>query len=157
MNRRAAKLAACAIAACAFFWTGSAHADAVQGPDLSRVLELLQRQEQRLDEQERLLRAQQQQLLEQQEILERQRRELNEMSRGDAADLDDNRGAGAPNAGPSYRDFAADEPIPLNRQRSRNLIQAEQGGSTSPEATPAAAPQGPVGEAPPEETHVSTV
>jgi len=157
VNRRAAKLAACALAACAFFWSGSAHADPVQGADLSRVLELLQRQEQRLDEQGVLLREQQQQLLEQQELIERQRRALDAMTGVSDADLDENRGAGIPNAGLSYRDLAPDEPVQLNRQPLRTFIQAEPSGSTPPEATPATAPLGPVGEAPPEETQVSTV
>lgn len=73
------------------------------------------------------------------------------------ADLGDIRGAGAVHNGLAYQELGPDEPIRLNRGPVRTLIQAESGGGASPEATPAPAPQGPVGEAPPESTQTSTV
>jgi hypothetical protein len=155
-SRRAATLAACAIAACAFFWSGSAHADGMERTDLSRVLELIQQQEQRLDAQERQLNAQQRQLTQQRSLLEQQRRELLAMNGVSDADLGEIRGTGSPYNGLAYEELGADEPIRLNRRATRTLTQTES-GSAPPEATPAAAPQGPVGEAPPEETQVSTV
>lgn len=156
VNRRAAKLAACAIVACAFFWSGSAHADGVERTDLSRVLELIQQQEQRLNEQERQLVEQQRQLSQQRSLIEQQRREIETLTGVSDADLGEIRGAGSPYTGLAYRDLGPDEPIRLNPRHTRTLTQTE-GGSAPPQATPAAAPQGPVGEAPPEETQVSTV
>jgi hypothetical protein len=156
VNRRAAKWAACAIAACAFFWAPSAHADGIERTDLTRVLELIQQQEQRLNQQERQLDEQQRQLSEQRSLIERQRREIEGLTGVSDVDLGEIRGAGALAGGLSYQDLGPDEPIRLNRRPIRTLTQT-QGGSAPPEATPAAAPQGPVGEAPPEETQVSTV
>ncbi|MBC7793119.1 MAG: transporter [Clostridia bacterium] len=72
-------------------------------------------------------------------------------------DLGEIRGAGVPHSSLAYADLAPDEPIRLNRRNVRTVDQAQTGGSAPPEATPAAAPQGPVGEAPPESTQTSTV
>jgi hypothetical protein len=120
------------------------------------VLALIQHQEQRLNEQERQLHEQQRQISEQRSLIERQREEIEALTGLSDADLGEIRGAGAPQAGLSYRELGPDEPIQLNPRPIRTLMQTE-GGSAPPETTPAAAPQGPVGEAPPEETQVSTV
>jgi hypothetical protein len=156
VNRRAVALAACAIAACAFFWSPEARAQAAPTSDLSRVLELIQQQERRLNEQERQLLEQQRQLSQQRSLIEQQRRELEGLVSVADADLGEIRGAGSPYTGLAYENLGPDEPIRLNRRAVRTLTQTES-GSAPPEATPAAAPQGPVGEAPPEETQVSTV
>ncbi|MEZ5971246.1 MAG: hypothetical protein R3C31_05540 [Hyphomonadaceae bacterium] len=124
---------------------------------MSRVLELIQQQEQRLNVQERQLHEQQQQLSEQRSLIERQRRELEGMSSVSDADLGEIRGAGAVRGGLAYQELAADEPIRINRPPARTLVQADSGGGAPPEATPAPAPQGPVGEAPPESPQTSTV
>ncbi|WP_395648252.1 transporter [Terricaulis sp.] len=72
------------------------------------------------------------------------------------ADLGEIRGAGVPNAGIAYRELAADEPIRLARRSARTLMQSTEGGA-APQATPvsepAEHPDGPVGEAPPEQEH----
>ena len=94
VHRRAAALAACAMAACAFFWSPEAHAQ-TSTSDLSRVLELIQQQESRLNEQERQLHEQQRQLSEQRSLIERQRREIEAMTSISDADLSEIRGAGA--------------------------------------------------------------
>ena len=156
VHRRAAALAACAMAACAFLWSPEAHAQ-TSTSDLSRVLELIQQQESRLNEQERQLHEQQRQLSEQRSLIERQRREIQAMSSVSDEDLGEIRGAGVVHNGLAYRDLAPDEPIMLNRRPLRTLVQAESGGGTPPEGTPAPAPQGPVGEAPPESVETSTV
>ncbi|MGQ0534333.1 MAG: transporter [Caulobacteraceae bacterium] len=156
VRRRAAAMAACAIAACALIWSGQAHARGLEEDELSHVLELIERQEQRLNQQERQLREQQRQLSEQQSLIERQRREIESLTGVNEADLGEIRGAGAPNTGLRYTELATDEPIRLNRRPIPTLTQTES-GSAPPEATPAAAPEGPVGEAPPEQTQVSTV
>lgn len=157
VRRRAAALAACAMAACAFFWSGEAHAQTASSPDLTRVLALIDQQEQRLNEQERQLTEQQRQLSEQRSLIERQRREIQSMSGMSDADLGEIRGAGVPHSSLAYADLGPDEPIRLNRRAMRTVDQGQTGGSAPPEATPAAAPQGPVGEAPPESTQTSTV
>jgi hypothetical protein len=149
-------LAACAIAACAFFWTAEAHAQRAQSNDLSRVLELVSRQELLLNEQARTLREQQQQLAAQAEIIEQQRRALAARDHYGDTNLSEIRGEGAPNGGLSYAELAPDEPIALNQRPLRTLVQTE-GGGASPDPTPAFPPEGPVGEAPPEQTQVSTV
>ncbi len=154
--RRAAAMAACAIAACAFFWSPEAHADGLERTELTRVLELIQQQEQRLNEQERQLTEQQRQLSQQRSLIEQQRREILAMTGVSDAELGEIRGAGSPYNGLAYEELGPDEPIRLNRRHVRTLTQTE-GGSAPPEATPAAAPTGPVGEAPPEQTQVSTV
>jgi hypothetical protein len=123
---------------------------------LSRVLELIQQQEQRLNEQERQLHAQQRQLSEQRSLIVRQRAEIESITGVSDDDLGEIRGAGVPHSRLAYEELAADEPIRLNRRPFRTLTQSE-GGTAPPQPTPAAAPQGPVGEAPPEETQVSTV
>jgi len=157
VHRRAAALAACAMAACAFLWSPEAHAQAGPSTDLSRVLELIQQQEQRLNEQERQLLEQQRQLSEQRSLIERQRREIHAMASVSDADLGEIRGAGVVHNGFSYQELSPDEPIRLNRRHMTTLIQDESGGGTPPTATPAPAPQGPVGEAPPESVETSTV
>ena len=156
VHRRAAALAACAMAACAFFWSPEAHAQ-TSTSDLSRVLELIQQQESRLNEQERQLHEQQRQLSEQRSLIERQRREIEAMTSISDADLSEIRGAGAVRGGLAYEDLGPDEPIRVNQRPARTFLQSDSGGSAPPEATPTAAPQGPVGEAPPESTQTSTV
>lgn len=156
VHRRAAALAACAMAACAFFWSPEAHAQ-TSTSDLSRVLELIQQQESRLNEQERQLHEQQRQLSEQRSLIERQRREIEAMTSISDADLSEIRGAGAVRGGLAYEDLGPDEPIRVNQRPARTFMQSDSGGSAPPEATPTAAPQGPVGEAPPESTQTSTV
>ena len=156
VRRRAAAMAACALAACTMFWSPEAHAQTAPSSELARVLELIQQQDQRLNEQERQLDEQQRQLSEQRSLIDRQRREILAMTDVSDADLGEIRGAGVPNTGLAYADLNSDEPIRLNRRSTRTLTQTE-GGSAPPEATPAAAPSGPVGEAPPEQTQVSTV
>ncbi len=157
VRRRAAALAACAMAACAFFWSGEAHAQASSSPELSRVLELIQQQEQRLNDQERQLSEQQRQLSEQRSLIEQQRQEIYSMAGMSETDLGEIRGAGVPHSSLAYADLGPDEPIRLNRRSVRTVAQSTGGGSAPPEATPAAAPRGPVGEAPPESTQTSTV
>jgi hypothetical protein len=156
VRRRAAAMAACALAACALIWSGDAHAQTVSAHDLTAVLARIAEQEQRLNAQEQLLREQQNQLAEQRTLIERQRREIQGMVAVADADLGQIRGAGLPDARLNYAELAPDEPIRLNRRPVRTLTQTE-GGSAPPAATPAAAPEGPVGEAPPEDTQVSTV
>jgi len=156
VGRRAAVMAACALAACAIFWSPSAHAQTAAPADLTRVLDLLQHQEQRLNDQGRQLREQQRQLSEQRSLIERQRREIESMTGVNDGDLGEIRGSGIPYNGLSYTELGADEPIRLNRRSVRTQTQTE-GGSAPPAATPAPGPQGPVGEAPPEQTQVSTV
>ena len=144
VHRRAAALAACAMAACAFFWSPEAHAQ-TSTSDLSRVLELIQQQESRLNEQERQLHEQQRQLSEQRSLIERQRREIEAMTSISDADLSEIRGAGAVRGGLAYEDLGPDEPIRVNQRPARTFLQSDSGGSAPPEATPTAAPQGPVG------------
>ena len=121
------------------------------------VLELIQQQESRLNEQERQLHEQQRQLSEQRSLIERQRREIEAMTSISDADLSEIRGAGAVRGGLAYEDLGPDEPIRVNQRPARTFMQSDSGGSAPPEATPTAAPQGPVGEAPPESTQTSTV
>ncbi|MBL8545138.1 MAG: hypothetical protein JNL81_01665 [Hyphomonadaceae bacterium] len=124
---------------------------------MTRVLSLIQQQEQRLNEQERQLIEQQRQLSEQRSLIERQRQEIQSMAGLSEADLGEIRGAGVPHSSLAYEELGPDEPIRLNRRSVRTVEQATGGGSVPPEATPTAAPQGPVGEAPPESTQTSTV
>lgn len=144
------------MAACAFLWSPEAHAQASTS-DLTRVLELIQQQESRLNDQERQLHEQQRQLSEQRSLIERQRREIQSMTGMSDADLSEIRGAGAVRGGLAYEDLGPDEPIRVNRRPARTFMQSDSGGGAPPEATPAPAPQGPVGEAPPESTQTSTV
>jgi hypothetical protein len=151
-------MAACALAACAMFWSGDAHAQTA--PDFSGVLARINQQEERLDAQERLLSQQQRQLSEQRALIERQRAEILAMG-GDVNDteLGELRGAGVPAGGISYRSLDRDEPIRVNRPRSSGAVRfadADTGGS-APAAADGAAPAGPVGEAPPEQPRDSTV
>ena len=150
--RRAAAMAACAFAACVMGWSPGAQAQSTS--DLSRVLELIQQQEERLNAQEQQLNEQQRQLAEQRALIERQRNEILAMSGGVSdAELGDMRAAGVPSAGLNYADLPSDAPITLNRRRAplQTLVQAETGGAPAPEAASAPAQQhtGPVGEAPP--------
>jgi hypothetical protein len=150
-------MAACAIAACAFLWTGAAHAQTAPSSDLTRVLQLIEQQEQRLNEQERLLRDQQRQLAEQRALIERQRTQLASVESLNDADLGDIRGAGLPSSAMNFNDLRADEPISLNRS-VRRITQTDAGGS-APATDVAATPDsgGPVGEAPPEQPPATTV
>src|SRR5690242_2423816 len=127
VKRRAAVMAACALAACFMFWSGEANAQTTeQSPELARVLALIDQQEQRLNAQERQLSEQQHQLSEQRALIERQRAAIQAMSGAGGpvsdADLGEIRGAGVPNAGLAYRALAADEPIRLNRRTPRTLL-----------------------------------
>lgn len=157
VRRRAAALAACAIAACAIIWSGDAHAQQAPSGDFARVLEQISQQEARLNAQERLLQEQQRQITEQRLLIERQRREIAAMSGTvSAADLGDIRGAGSPYSGLGYQPLP-DEPVSVNRRTPYvTLTQTESGTSPTPDE-PAATPTAPVGEAPPEDTQVSTV
>ncbi len=152
VRRRAAALAACAIAACAIFWQSDAYAQSATQSDLARVLETIQRQEERLNAQERLLREQQQEIAAQRSLIERQRREIEAMS---DADLGEIRGAGVPSSALNFTGLSSDEPLSLNRRAPYvTLAQAETGGgSAAPAST--AAPTGPVGEAPPEQAQTT--
>jgi hypothetical protein len=138
------------------FWGGEAHAQT--SPELARVMELIEQQEQRLNAQERQLQDQQREIDEQRALIERQRREIQAMS-GAVSDVDlgDIRGAGLDAHGLNYAELAADEPIRLNRRAPISTLTQTEGGSAPPASAPAAAPAGPVGEAPPEETQVATV
>lgn len=163
MGRRAAALAACALAACAIIWSGEAKAQSVEPGALSRVLEQIQLQEQRLDAQQALLSQQQRQLSEQRSLIERQRQEILALSGGVSdAELGEIRGAGAIDHGLAYVDLPRDMPIP--RVRRAPLQRASDDGSPAmgggaPSATAAAQtvapavtpPARPVGEAPPEQ------
>ena len=138
------------------FWGGEAQAQT--SPDLARVMELIEQQEQRLNAQERQLQDQQREINEQRALIERQRREIAAMSGAVSdADLGDIRGAGLGQQGLNYVELAADEPVRLNRRAPLSTLTQTEGGSAPPANTPAAAPAGPVGEAPPEETQVATV
>jgi len=139
-------------------WSGEAHAQSSPSNDLSRVLELIEQQEQRLNAQERQLRDQQNEITEQRALIERQRREIVAMQTGVSdADLGEIRGAGLRQHGLNYVELAPDEPILLNRRAPIRTLTQTEGGSAPPAPSPAAAPTGPVGEAPPEETQVATV
>jgi hypothetical protein len=150
-----AAMAACAFAVCALGWSGSAQA---QTSDLSRVLQLIEQQEQRLDTQERQLREQQRQLAEQRSLIERQRREIEAMAGGVSdSELGEIRGVGIPNNSLAFTPLEPDQPIAVNRRRSfTTLAQAEGGSAPLPAAASTAAPAGPVGEAPPEQPHPAT-
>ncbi|MBC7767712.1 MAG: transporter [Phycisphaerales bacterium] len=122
------------------------------------MLELINQQEQRLNAQERQLRDQQREITEQRSLIERQRREIQAIGVGVSdGDLGEIRGAGLGAHGLSYSALAADEPIALNRRAPLMTLTQTEGGSAPPTSTPAVAPAGPVGEAPPEETQVATV
>jgi hypothetical protein len=152
VRRRASALAACALAACAIFWHGEASAQTAPSYELTSVLARIAEQEQRLNAQERLLQQQQQQITEQRSLIERQRREIEAMVSVSDADLGEIRGAGVPSSALNFNGLDADEPLSLNRRTpARTLLQADAGGGGAPTPTPAAAPDGPVGEAPPEQ------
>ena len=147
--RRAAAMAACAFAACVMGWSPSAQAQSTG--ELSRVLELIQQQEERLNAQEHQLNEQQRQLAEQRALIERQRNEILAMSGGVSdAELGDMRAAGVPSSALNYADLPSDAPITLNRRRApiQTLTQAEAGGAPASTSS-SAQPSGPVGEAPP--------
>jgi uncharacterized coiled-coil protein SlyX len=152
VRRRASALAACALAASAIFWHGEASAQTAPSHELTSVLARIAEQEQRLNAQERLLHEQQQQITEQRWLIERQRREIQAMVSVSDTDLGDIRGAGMPSSALNFNDLAADEPLSLNRGTPiRTLMQADAGGSAPTPVSTAAAPNGPVGEAPPEQ------
>ena len=150
-------MAACAMAACAMFWSGSANAQ-TQPADLQRVMNLINQQEQRLDAQQRQLEEQQRQIGEQRELIDRQRRELLAMGAVSDADLGDIRGAGMPSSALNFNGLGEDEPVQVNRQRPLvTLVQSTEGGS-APEASPTVTPTaGPVGQAPTEQPQAATV
>lgn len=154
-------MAACAIAACAFMWSGAAYAQTTApSSELARVLQRIEEQEQRLNEQERLLRDQQRQLAEQRALIERQRTQLASVDSISDADLGEIRGAGLPSSALNFSDLRADEPILLNRG-VRRITQTDPGGSAPAADAPAeqggGASGGPVGEAPPEQPPATTV
>jgi opacity protein-like surface antigen len=145
------------------FWSPEAQAQTIAGSDYSRIIELLSNQDRRLSEQERQLEEQRRRIEEQGALIERQRRQIQELSSvvpslaEDQARLDDLRGEGSPVASLSYTPLATDEPVFTNRRAPIRTLTQTEGGSAPPEDTPAAAPTGPVGEAPTETTQVSTV
>jgi hypothetical protein len=153
VRRRASALAACAIAACAIFWHGDAYAQTTPSHELTNVLARIAEQEQRLNAQERLLREQQFQITEQRSLIERQRREIEAMVAVSDADLGEIRGAGIPSSALNFNGLSDDQPLSLNRRAPiRTLMQADAGGGApTPVSTAAAPPNGPVGEAPPEQ------
>lgn len=149
-------MAACAMAACAMFWGGSASAQ-TQPAELQRVMDLINQQEARLDAQERQLEEQQRQLGEQRQLIERQRRELLAMGAVSDADLGDIRGAGLPSSALNFNGLGEDEPLQVNRQRPLVMLAQVEGGS-APQAAPASTPSdGPVGQAPTEQPQAATV
>lgn len=152
-------MAACVVAACSFIWSGEAHAQSSNPNELTRVLELIDQQEQRLNAQERTLRDQQREITEQRALIERQRREIQAMSGAVSdAELGEVRGAGLGAHGLNYVELAADEPIRLTRRAPLStLTQTEGGGAPAASGPAATPPTRPVGEAPPEETQVATV
>ncbi|MGE0595086.1 MAG: transporter [Hyphomonadaceae bacterium] len=154
-TRRASALAACALAACVLGWNADAHAQTASPADLSRVLALIEQQEDRLDAQERQLREQQSQIEEQRVLIDRQRREIAAMT-GVVSDeeLGEVRGAGALSNALPFAALGVEQPIALNRRSPARAFVAddEQGGGAAPvQVAQAGAPGGPVGEAPPEQ------
>jgi hypothetical protein len=148
-------MAACAIAACALFWSAPAHAqESTQAFEIRRVLEIINEQEERLNEQDRLLRDQQRQLAEQRALIERQQMQLAEAEGINEADLGEIVGAGLPSSALNFTGLRSDEPISLSRgsRNIRRITQDDPGGS-APTQTADASPasSGPVGEAPPEQ------
>ncbi|MGE0046557.1 MAG: transporter [Hyphomonadaceae bacterium] len=144
----------CALAALAVAWTGEAHAQA-GGPDetqLSRVMRLLEEQEQRLDAQQQVLEQQQRQLSEQRALIERQRAELAGLTGVSDNELGEMRAAGAPLRLTTWEMLGSDQPVIVPRGRSLNRWQTQDrpGDGAAPAQTPATRPEGPVGEAPPE-------
>lgn len=152
-------MAACALAASVLAWSPVSNAHAAEPGELSRVLELIDQQEARLNAQEAQLNEQQRQLSEQRALIERQRQEILALS-GDMTDreLGEIRGAGVPSSAMNFASLPDDAPITLNRRTPplRTLIQSTESGS-APAASAPAAPSSPVGEAPPEETQPSAV
>src|SRR5690242_20111154 len=121
---RAAIMAACAMAACAFVWSGEASAQtAPSHADLTRVLARISQQEQRLDAQQRLLNEQQRQLADQRSLIEQQRREIEAFSGGNGVVSDEAlgevRGTGVPSDAIAYTPLPSDEPITLNHRPAR--------------------------------------
>ncbi len=161
VKRRAAAMAACAIAAFASMWCADAYAQTAPSGDLARVLDLISQQEARLNAQERQLRDQQREISEQRALIERQRQEIASISGTPAslgdADLGEIRGTGGLAQGLGYTALAADEPIRLNRGTFTIDQPAEGGSAPAQPRSTAAPPEQPVGEAPPEETQRSTV
>lgn len=115
------------------------------------MLELISQQEARLNEQERLLRDQQRQLAEQRALIERQQREIASYEGITDADLGEIVGAGLPSSALNFTDLPSDVPISLNRRARYVTDDQPAGGGSSPAATPGPVPDGPVGEAPPEQ------
>lgn len=73
-----------------------------------------------------------------------------------ADDLGEIRGAGMPSSALNFDGLDPDQPVQVNRRRPIvTLAQSDGGGG--PVATPVAQPQGPVGEAPPEQPPATTV
>lgn len=150
-------------------WSGGASAQSVAPSALSRVLEQIQQQEQRLDAQQTLLTQQQRQLSEQRALIERQRQEILAMSGGVSdAELGEMRGAGALDHGLAYVELPRDMPIGRSRraplQRMNDDTGAASGASggagpivTGGQAVAPAAPSRPVGEAPEQAATPTTV
>jgi hypothetical protein len=156
--RRAAAMAACAFAACIAAWSPAAHAQSGASSDLSRVLELIDQQEHRLNAQQRQLNEQQRQLEEQRALIERQRAEILAMSGGVSdSELGGMRAAGVASSALNDEGLASDAPIALNRRTAPLYTLAQTEGGSAPAASAAAPPTGPVGEAPREETQPSAV
>jgi len=163
------------MAACVLVWGGDASAQAPPSSELSRVMQMIEQQEARLNAQERQLGEQQRQLADQRAQIERQRRELMALGGGVSdAELGDIRGAGMPTSAMNFSALDHDQPITLNRRRAPTLTLAQAQGGDTPVAAPAVAntaapangqgggggsspPQGPVGEAPPEQPQASAV
>lgn len=149
-------MAACAVAACAMFWTEPASAQ-TQPAELQRVMELINQQEARLDAQARQLEEQQRQIGEQRQLIERQRRELLAMGAVSDAELGDIRGAGMASSALNFNGLGEDEPVQVNRQRPLVMLAQVEGGS-APQAAPTSTPNdGPVGQAPTEQPETATV
>lgn len=120
-------------------------------------MEMIAQQEARLDAQERQLSAQQRQLAEQRSLIERQRTELLAMGAVNDNELGEIRGAGMPSSALNFDGLDPDQPVQVNRRRPIvTLAQSDSGGGGSA-PTPVAQPQGPVGEAPPEQPPATTV
>lgn len=145
----AAASAVFAALALAGAWTTEAHAQTTTGPnpDMARIMRLIEEQESRLDAQQRMLEQQQQEIGAQRALIERQRAELAALQAESGLDLGEIRGAGAPPA-TQFALLAADQPIAVNRNRRPMQAPAQ---TRAPASAPPDAPQGPVGEAPPEE------
>lgn len=112
---------------------------------------MLDEQERRLGEQERVLADQQRQIAEQRALIDRQRAELAALTGVSDADLSEMRAAGAPGQAPQIVSVDPDMPIMLNRRPPLRRYQDSSAPSGGPVAPADGAPDGPVGEAPPDQ------